>query len=111
MSSRKRKAAEDAVHRKRIKEQKLLQEQIAYSEWLDNQQDRAVREEYTDGALEAKIGELSASLAREDERVRRMPDKARKDLAYRMLRKEITNQVQLPSFEEWRSSTEQTRLF
>jgi hypothetical protein len=40
-----------------------------------------------------------------------MTDKARKDLAYRMLRKEIASQVQLPSFEEWRLSAEQTRLF
>lgn len=111
MSSRKRRAAEDAVNRKRIKEQRLMQEQISYSEWLDDQQDRAVREQYSEEGLQVKINELSASLARQDERVRRMTDKARKDLAYRMLRKEIANQVQLPSFEEWRSSAEQTRLF
>jgi hypothetical protein len=111
VSSRKRKAAEDAANHKRIKEQKLLQEQIAYSEWLDDQHDRAVREQYSDGGLGVKIDELSASLGRQDERVRRMPDKARKDLAYRMLRKEIANEVQLPSFEEWRKSAEQTRLF
>jgi hypothetical protein len=111
MSSRKRRAAEDAVNRKRIKEQRLMQEQIAYSEWLDEQQDRAVREQYSEGGLELKVDELSGSLARRDERVRRMTEKARKDLAYRMLRKEIASQAQLPSFEEWRRSAEQTRLF
>jgi hypothetical protein len=111
MSSRKRRAAEEAVNRKRIKEQRLIQEQIAYSVWLDDQQDRAVREQYSEGGLELKVDELSGSLARKDERVRRMTDKARKDLAYRMLRKEIASQVQLPSFEEWRLSAEQTRLF
>lgn len=111
MSSRKRKAAEGAVDRKRTKEQKLLQEQIAYSEWLDDQQERAVREQYADGKLELKIEQLSGDLAREDERVRRWTDKARRDFAYRMLRKEVSDQVQLPSFEEWLRSSEQTRLF
>ncbi len=111
MSSRKRKASEEALSRKRLKEQKLMREQRAYAEWLDEQQDRAVFEQFTQDELEVKITELSAAMGRQDERVRRMPEKARRDVAFRVLRKEIVGQVQLPSFEEWRSSSEQTRLF
>ena len=111
MSSRKQKAAEDAVSHRRSKDQKLMYEQNAYSEWLDAQQDRAVREHYSEGELERKVDELAASLMRNDERMRFWTEKARKDLAYRTLRKEIASQVQLPSFEEWRTCAEQTRLF
>jgi hypothetical protein len=111
VSSRKRKATEEAQHRKRLKEQKALQEQMAYSEWLDQQQDCAVRDHYAGNELNAKLDELAATLAHRDERVRRMPEKARRDVAFRMLRKEIAAEIQLPSFDEWRTTTEQTRLF
>ena len=111
MSSRKRRVAEAASSRKHVKDQHWVREQIVYNEWLDNQQDRAVREQFSEGELEAKINEVSRSMAREDERVRRMTEKARKDLAYRTLRKEFTSQVQLPSFEEWQICAEHPRLF
>jgi hypothetical protein len=111
VSSRKRKTAEETHNHKRLKEQKLMQEQLAYSEWLDDQQDRILREHYSEGELDMKLTELSASLAHRDERVRRMPEIARRDVAFRMLRKEIAAEVQLPSLDEWRITTEQTCLF
>ena len=111
VSSRKRKATEEAQHRKRLKEQKLLQEQMAYSEWVDQQQDCAVHDHYAGDELNLKLDELVATLTHRDERVRRMPEKAQRDVAFRMLRKEIAAGIQLPTFEEWRMTTEQTRLF
>ena len=111
VSSRKRKAAEEASRKKRSRDQVLLQEQMAYSEWLDRQQDRAVQDNFSDAELEAKLAEVAHTLASADERVRRMSEKARRDVAYRMLRKEVAGQVELPTFDEWRNSVEQTRLF
>ena len=111
MSSRKRKAIEEAQQRRRQKEQKLMQEEMAYSGWLDDQQDRAVRERYSDSELKAKLIELSADLARRDDQLRRIPEKSRLDVAFRVLRKEIAAGIQLPSIDEWRTATEQTRLF
>ena len=111
MSSRKRKAAEEAQKHRRAKEQRLIQEQIAYSEWLDDQHDRLVRDHFTSTELEAKLKEVSFSIAQRDERVHRMTDKAKRDVALRSLRKELSSEVQLPSFEEWRTTSEQTRLF
>lgn len=118
MSSRKRKAAEEAQARKRLKDekaaerqQKSFHEQMAYSAWIDDQQDRAVRETYSEVESTSKLVELSSELARGDERVRRMPEKAKRDVAYRLLRKELASEIQLPSFGEWQTSTEQTRLF
>ena len=102
---------DEALQRKRMKDQKAMQEELAYSSWLDDQQDRAVREHYSADALEAKLMELAATLAHRDERVQRMPARSRRDVAFRMLRKEIAAEIQLPSLEEWRRTTEQTRLF
>ena len=111
MSSRKRKAAEEAQNRKRLNEQKSFQEQTAYSAWLDDQQDRAVRDHYPASELDDKLSALALTLAQRDERVRRMPEKARRDVAFRMLRKELAAEVEVPSFEEWRTTVEQTQLF
>ena len=118
MSTRKRKAAEEAQLRKRQKDQKAAEKQeksfhdeMAYSAWIDDQQDRAVREAYSDQELALKLAAMSSDLARRDERVRRMTEKAKQDVAYRLLRKEISAETQLPTFDEWRSTAEQTRLF
>lgn len=111
MSSRKRKAAEDAQNRKRLKDQKLMQEQAAYAEWLDDQQNRAVREHYSEQELDVKLLELARSLAHRDERVRRMSANVQRDVAFRMLQKELAAEIQIPTFEEWRNTSEQTRLF
>lgn len=111
MSSRKVKSLEQAKHLRRLKQQKQFEDEAAYAEWLDKQRDRAVHEHYTDTDLALKVDQLARELARRDERVQRMPENARKDVALRLLRKELAAEIQLPSFEEWRVTTEQTRLF
>ena len=111
VSSRRRREAEAVHSRRRLKEQQTLQEEIAYLQWVDQQHDRAVRERYGDQELEAKLAELCVNMARQDERIRRMPAKGRRDVAYRVLRKELAAGIELPSIEEWRNSSEQTRLF
>ena len=111
LSSRKRRAAEEAQNHRRAKEQRLLQEQIDYSQWLDDQQDRVVRDHYTESELEVKLKQVIVSMAQRDERLSRMPEKARRDVALRSLRKELASEIQLPSFDEWRTTSEQTRLF
>lgn len=118
MGSRKRKAAEEAQARKRAKEQKAaqielkrMQDELNYSNWVDEQRDLAVRELFSEEELKSKIGKVCAEQSRRDERFRRMPEAARKDVAYRLLRKELAAEIQLPSFEEWATTSEQTSLF
>jgi hypothetical protein len=118
MSSQKRRAAEDAQHQKRLrdqrmaeKQQKQVQDQIAYLAWIDNQHDLAVREQFSDEELETRLTALSVELSRQDERVRRMSEKAKRDVALRMLRKELSAGIELPTLEEWQNTSEQTRLF
>ncbi len=111
MSSRKRRAAEEVENSRRAKEQKMMQDELAYFQWLEDQQGRLVKEQYSESELEAKLKELVIEMARSDERVRRMPEDARRNAALRSIRKELASGIGLPSFDEWRSTTEQTRLF
>lgn len=118
MSSRKRKVADELQARKRLKEQKAAQEEfkrsqdeIAYASWVDEQRDVAVREMYSEAELKIKLISLSLEESRRDDRFRRMPEKAKQEVAYRLLRKELSAEIQLPSFGEWRSTVEQTSLF
>lgn len=118
MGSRKRKAAEETQARRRIKEQKVaqielkqMQDELNYSKWVDEQRDLAVREMFSEEELKAKISNVCAEQSRRDDRFRKMPDAARKDVAYRLLRKELAAEIQLPSFDEWTKTTEQTSLF
>ena len=118
MTSRKRKAAEEALTQKRLRDKraaevqsKAMKDEMAYSKWIDEQQDRAVREMYSEEDLTRKITQLCRELSQRDDRVRRMPETAKRDVAYRLLRKELAAEIQLPSLEEWQVTNEQTRLF
>ena len=118
MSSRKRKIAEETQAQKRVRDKraaerqlKAMQDEMTYSEWVDEQQDRAVRERYSEQDLTRKLDQLCLEMSQRDERLRKMPDKAKRDVVYRLLRKELAAEIQLPSFEEWRVMSEQTSLF
>lgn len=111
ISSRKSRAIEYAKRERQQEEQKQIEEETAYALWVDEQQDRAVHDCYSEEALSLKVTKLARDLSGRDERVRRMPESARRDVAFRMLRKELAGEVQLPTFEEWRSATEQKQLF
>ena len=111
VSTRRRKVAEQARQNKKDEEQQVIHKQLAYSEWLEDQQDRAVKDRFTEQELERKVQELVVTLSRRDECVRRMPAKSRHDVAFRLLCKELASEFQLPSFEEWQKPIEQTQLF
>ncbi len=111
VSSKKRKVLEEAQKQKRQKEQRLAQDEIAYAEWIDEQRDRVVRDRFSKSELDCKLDLLAKQLASQDERIRRMPPKSMRDVAFRTLRKELSAEIILPSFEEWKNVAEQTRLF
>lgn len=111
ISSRRLNLIEMLKQQHHLSEQKRWQEENAYAAWLDDQQDRFLHEHYSSEGLESKVSDMAKDLAARDERVRRMPEKARREVVLRMLRKELAAEIQLPTFEEWRVTTEQTRLF
>ena len=111
MSSRKKRAQEEARNQQSRAEGERVLEQLAYAEWLDGERDRLVVAQFSQSELDRKLIETIAHLNSTDERFGRMPAKARTDFAKRMLRKELAAHMELPSFDEWRNSTPQASLF
>ncbi len=110
-SSRQRKAAEAAKRQIELEENERILAENAYQTWLESQQNELVTSRFPDGELEKKLDELAAQLARKDDRIRRMAVKARRETAYRVLRKEISQDVEFPSFDDWRKIHHQMPLF
>ena len=110
-SSRRRKAAQEREQRKQANTQSRADEEYAYLLWIDQQQDRTVRERFTEVELEQRIADTLRRLTKADDRLKRLPEKARRDMTYRVLRREVNAEVILPTLEEWRNSTEQAALF
>ncbi len=111
ISSRRKRDIEQAHNHRRENEQLVAEQEIAYSAWIGQQHERVLREKYSDSELEDKLVLMAKSLARTDERVARMTLTARRDVALRLLRRELVSDVTLPSLEEWRVTTEQKLLF
>lgn len=110
-SARQRKATQERELRKQANAQSRADVEYAYLVWIEQQQDRTVRERFTEAELEYRISDTVKRLVKSDDRLKRLPEKARRDMAYRALRREINAEVMLPTMEEWKASTEQAVLF
>lgn len=111
MSARKRRAAEDTQQQQSRAEGTRFQEELAYAEWVEAEQDRVVRSQFSQEELDRRLLELIAQLSKTDERFGRMQQKARTEFARRLLRKELAADIEMPSLAEWRTGAEQNTLF
>jgi hypothetical protein len=110
-SSRKRRAAEAVKRQTEQEESERILAESTYQIWLESEQDKLVTSRFPDQELGKKLDELATRLAREDDRIRRMAVKARKEIAYSVLRKEMAQDVEFPSFDDWRKIHHQMPLF
>ena len=111
ISSRRQREIAKANSDRREKERLVGEQEMVYAAWIGQQHERVVNDRYTDAELEEKLAQMTKGLARADERVARMTLKARRDVALRLLRRELASEVTLPTFDEWRATTEQKLLF
>ena len=111
MSSRKRRAQEEAANKRSQEQNERILEELAYAEWADGERERLVRSQFSQAELDRKLIEMVAHLSRTDERFGRMPAKARTDVAAQILRRELSADMNLLSFVDWRKSAAQTSLF
>ncbi|MGI4827267.1 MAG: replication initiator protein A [Janthinobacterium lividum] len=111
ISSRKKKVSDLARKEMDQTEVRRLQEEIAYGEWIESEQERLLGEQFAQIELDRKLLQMIASLTQSDDRFRRMPSKARTDVARRMLRKELAAEMPLLSFEDWRKASPPASLF
>ena len=102
----------EEVDRRRSDEESELQvQELAYGEWLRHERERIVNAQFSRAELERKLLDKIAYLKRTDERFARMPGDARNDLARRMLHKDLVEEMEFTSFEEWRRTSAQSSLF
>ena len=111
MSSRKRQAVGEVQQRETNETSRRDAEFFLYKEWLETEQDRVIRSQFSQAELDHKLSETARKLAESDERFRGMSSKGRADFARRTLRKVLASEVTLPCFEEWRTNRPQTSLF
>ena len=111
MSSRKKQAADESREREVTAASRRDVEYILYREWLEADQDRVIRSQFSQTELDLKLADTVQALSESDERFRNLSSKGRTDFARRTLRHQLAAEVVLPDFEEWRSSKPQTTLF
>lgn len=111
LSSRNRKEAAEEIEKSRSQQNETMHDELAYARWIDKQVEEAMKTRYSEEDLKAKLASIVQNLCEADERMRRVPLKGRQDLAERALRREIRGEVELPSIDEWKRSTEQISLF
>jgi hypothetical protein len=84
---------------------------LEYQEWREQLVEAELKARYPNSALEIKINEVAAQRRRTDEVFARVAPNQRENLALQLLRKELREELQLPSLEEWIQSKSQIELF
>jgi hypothetical protein len=109
-SRRKRTHQEQQLKAAKEKEQEAERHR-QYSNWRDQMVEAELAARHPGPELAKKISEVVALRRRTDEQFARVMPQHREDLALQILRKELRDELQLPSFEQWIQSTRQIDLF
>ena len=110
-NTRKRKqveAARDLESKEQISRQV---EELAYHEWLRSEEERITQAQFSQAELDQRFAEMMNHLRKTDGRFRWMSANSRADFARRMVHKELSANIELPSFSEWKQSSTQSTLF
>ena len=111
VTSRRKRAQQE----QRLKAQKEKDQETAvwleYQEWREQLVEAELKARYPSSALANKINDVAAQRRRTDEVFARVTPDQREKLALQLLRKELREELQLPSLEEWIQSKSQIELF
>jgi Replication initiator protein A len=111
VTSRRRRAQQE----QRLKAQKEKDREttvwLEYQEWREQLVEAELKARYPSSALANKINEVAVQRRRTDEVFARVTPDQREKLALQLLRKELREELQLPSLEEWVQSKSQIELF
>jgi hypothetical protein len=84
---------------------------LEYQEWREQLVEAELKARYPSSALANKINEVATQRRRTDDVFARVTPDQREKLALQLLRKELREELQLPSLEEWAQSKSQIELF
>jgi hypothetical protein len=111
VTSRQRRAKEAARNWVETKRQYEAALELEYEQWYGQQGEDELRRIYEGAELDKKLNAVSEELARADKLFARMTRSAQRDVARNRLVKELSDQLMLPSFEEWCKENAQRELF
>jgi hypothetical protein len=111
VSSRKREQMRLVADRDRAKAQAVQIREDAYWLWRTTKREAAVAAKYPGAALDAKLNEVIILNRKTDAMFRRVHTDQHRSLAMSLILKEVSDELVLPSFEEWSSQNEQKGLF
>jgi hypothetical protein len=111
MSARRRKELQESARLEETKRQARLEAEMAYERWIEREQQAAVSAKYSERALQLLVEKIVAERTHSDESFRRVPQSSRPAVAMQIIRKEVRQELVLPSFEEWWASSSQIDLF
>jgi hypothetical protein len=84
---------------------------LEYQEWREQLVEAELKARYPSSELANKINEVATQRRRTDQVFARVSPDQREKLALQLLRKELREELQLPSLEEWIQSKSQIELF
>lgn len=111
VSSRKQRALLDMAERERALEEGRMDGELAYRRWVEERRLEELSNRYSDKELQAKVDAVVREWARTNEAFRKVPAQNRVVLAKRMIAKEIGDELELPSLQEWLAANRQIGLF
>jgi hypothetical protein len=111
VTSRQRKAVEAARHERSQYEQQRIGLELAYLAWVEEQVEREVAARFPGDVLENRLNEIVAQRVKTDVYFKRVTADQRKPIARQVLAREIRDELDLPSMEEWSRSNAQGALF
>ena len=111
ISSRRQRVTDDIDQREMTESNWREANHFIYVEWLEVEEDRVIRSQFSQAELDDKLAETTRALSHSDERFRRLHPKGKKDFARRTLRKRLAAETTFPTFDEWLQSRPRTELF
>lgn len=111
VTSRKKKVLDLQLQRAEEDRQRQVSEQVHYVKWCTQMLEAELNARFPGEALQQKAREIVTQRKKTDPFLSRVPVGQREDIALQILKKELKEELQLPSFEEWRESRNQIELF
>jgi hypothetical protein len=110
VTSRIRKEIDERTNAEREGLQRESSLRVSYEEWKDERLSQAFEEKYPASVLPATLATIIAK-RKEDDIFKRVNHQQRLDLATQLIKKEIRDELNFPSFEDWSAGHTQANLF
>jgi hypothetical protein len=111
VTSRRSRDQEERTKKEREQEAQKVALEFRYKEWRDHQVQAEVDARYSKEKLDGRIKEIAMQRSRTDPYFSKVPPQQKLILALQLLRKEVGDELPLPTFEQWSEEQRQINLF